>query len=277
MYQFDVINNLLTNNNLKSINIDLLIGGDLQNQLLASNINASKVNIPFLGGYSACASYVNALIVGGSFLESNGFKKIVIVTSSHNLVCERGFRFPIEYGSVKHKVNSFTSTGAVSTLLTRKEGPIKVESATIGKVVDIGYKDINNMGAVMAPSCAEVIYEHLKDTTRKANYYDIILTGDLGIYGVDIVKEYLKTKYNLNIKNIKDAGTLLYDSKKGDEIAGGSGPICLPLILFNKILKEKKYKKILIVGTGSLHSQSSTKLKLSIPSVSHAVSLEVID
>lgn len=276
MYQSEVIDNLLNNNNLKKKDIDLLIGGDLQNQLLASNISASKKSIPFLGGYSACASFVNGLIVGASFLEANMMKKVVVVTSSHNLVSERQFRFPIEYGSIKRKTVTFTSSGATSALLQKKEGCLKVESATIGKVIDIGFKDANNVGAVMAPSCAEVIHDHLKETQRKVNYYDIILTGDLGVYGIEIMKEYLNMKYNINLKNVKDSGVLLHNSKKYDDIAGASGPICLPLILFNKILKTKKYKKILIVGTGSLHSPDSVKLKLSIPSVSHAVSLEVM-
>ncbi len=277
MYQKKVIDGLINKSNIKKKNIDLLIGGDLNNQLLSSNICASKEDISYLGLYNACAIFVESLIIGSSFLESNLMKNIICVTSSHNLVSEREFRFPIEYGAVKHKVSTFTSTGAVSSLLTKNNGKIKIESATIGKVFDIGYDDINNIGAAMAPSCAEVIEEHLRSTNRKANYYNLILTGDLGVYGLDVMKEYLYLKYNIKLNNVKDAGVILYNSKKGDEIAGGSGPICLPLVLFNKILKTKKYKKILIVATGSLHSSLSSKLRLSIPSISHAVSLEVID
>lgn len=128
----------------------------------------------------------------------------------------------------------------------------------------------------MAPGCAEVIYEHFQKTKREPGYYDVILTGDLGVYGIEIVKEYLLKKYKFKITNIKDSGTLLYNCKENDEFAGGSGPACLPLILFSNILKNKKYKKILIVGTGSLHSAITSKLSLSIPSIAHAVSLEVL-
>ena len=140
-------------------------------------------------------------------------------------------------------------------------------------MVDIGYKDANNMGACMAPGAALTISEHLKDLKRKANYYDIILTGDLGIYGSKILKEYLNKEYNIDLENQVDAGEIIFNNK--NQIAGGSGPVCLPLVLFEKILKNKKYKKILLIGTGSLHSKLSTGLSLSIPSISHAISLEV--
>ena len=148
-------------------------------------------------------------------------------------------------------------------------------SATIGKVIDLGYTDANNFGACMAPGAASCIADHLKETNRTPEYYDLILTGDLGVYGVEILKDYLKQEHKIIANNIKDAGVMLFEEKAGGEIAGGSGPVCLPLILFSKILKEN-YKKILLVGTGSLHSKVSCNLSESIPSVAHIISLEVI-
>ena len=254
----------------------MLLGSDLQNQLLASNVAASNIGIPFIGVYSACASFVSELIIASAFVNSNLAKNVLITTSAHNLASERQFRFPIEYGALKHKVNTYTATGSTSALVSKKESNLKVECATIGRVIDIGYKDVNNMGAVMAPGCAETLYDHFKTTKREPGYYDIILTGDLGVYGVNIVKEYLQRKYKLKVSNIKDAGSILYNTKEDDDFAGGSGPICLPLVLFSTILKNKKYKKILIVATGSLHSATGTKLKLTLPCVAHAVSLEVL-
>lgn len=273
-YQKESIKGILHKIKKHENDIDLLIGGDLQNQILATNFSAKDFNISHLGIYSACATFAEGLIIGAGFIESGLVKNAIITTSSHNLVSEKQFRFPIEYGAIRKKINTFTATGSVSAYLY-KEGKIKIESATIGKVIDMKYDDPNNMGACMAPSAAEIIYEHLKSTGRKPDYYDIILTGDLGKCGILIVKEYLKRKYNLKIENIEDSGVLLFDAKNNPKIAGGSGPICLPLILFAKISKIK-YRKILIIATGSLHSALSSNLKLSVPSISHAISLEVI-
>jgi len=273
-FQIKNISYLLNKEKLAENNIDILIGGDLQSQIFASSFAARKFNIPFLGIYSACATFTQSLIVASNLLENNSANNVIVSTSAHNLASEKQFRFPIEYGALRKKVNTFTATGSVSALITKNQSSVKLEYGTIGNVVDLGYKDANNFGACMAPSAATTIYNHLKDTNRDINYYDIVLTGDLGIYGVNILKEYLKKEYKIEANNIIDAGSLLFDSNELEEIAGGSGPICLPLILFGKILKEN-YKKILLVGTGSLHSKTSCNLSESIPSVSHAVSLEV--
>lgn len=265
-------NLLLKKSKLKKEDIDLLISSDLQSQLLASHLAFKNNSIPFLGIYSACASFTEALIIASGLLNNKAVNNICINSSSHNLSSERTFRFPIEYGFSPKKTCSFSTTGSVSALLSSTPSKIKVESATIGEIVDIGFKDVNNMGAAMVPSAAKVIYNHFKNNKRKPEYYDLILTGDLGCYGSLILKEYLDKEYNMKIE-IKDAGSLIFNN---DNYAGGSGPFCLPFILFSKILKSKKYKKILIVGTGCLHSSISTKLNLSVPSISHAVSLEVI-
>lgn len=258
----------------KDKKIDLLIGADLQNQLLASNFAARNYNYPFLGIYSACASYAEGLIIASSLIEQK-LKNVVVTVSANNLASEKQFRFPIEYGAIRKKVNTFTVSASISSLVTSAKTKIKIESATIGNVVDIGYSDTNNMGAVMATSAHQTIVKHLKDTKRKPDYYDFVLTGDLGIYGVNILKELLEKEDNITLKNILDAGTLIFEDS-GSSIAGGSGPVCLPLILNNKILKNKAIKKILIVATGSLHSKVSSNLGESVPSISHAVSLEVM-
>lgn len=258
----------------KDKKIDLLIGADLQNQLLASNFAARNYNYPFLGIYSACASYAEGLIIASSLIEQK-LKNVVVTVSANNLASEKQFRFPIEYGAIRKNVNTFTVSASISSLVTSAKTKIKIESATIGNVVDIGYSDTNNMGAVMATSAHQTIVKHLKDTKRKPDYYDFVLTGDLGVYGVNILKELLEKEDNITLKNILDAGTLIFEDS-GSSIAGGSGPVCLPLILNNKILKNKAIKKILIVATGSLHSKVSSNLGESVPSISHAVSLEVM-
>ena len=267
------ISGLLSKCKKKETDIDVALGGDLQSQILSSTLAYRNFNISFLGLYSACATFCEDLIIGSNFLENKGVNSIIVSTSANNLASEKQFRFPIEYGAIRKYVNTFTATGAISALLTKEKTEIKIESATIGSVVDIGYNDANNFGAVMALSAAKTISEHLKDTNRSSEYYDIILTGDLGVYGVNILKDLLKTEYKIKAENIVDAGSILL--KDTSVVAGASGPVCLPLILFNKILKEK-YKKILLVATGALHSKTSVNLKESIPNISHIVSLEVL-
>ena len=271
-YQTITINGILNKLKFKSEDIDLLISGDLQNQILASTLAASKMGIQTLGIYSACASFIEGIIIASMFI-NNTNSKVIVSSSSHNLVSEKQFRFPVEYGSIRKKANTCTASGSISIFLSNIESNIKVESATIGKVIQTNHKDTNDMGSAMAPSCAEVIYKHLKDMNRSGGYYDLILTGDLGIYGNKIVCEYLKRKYNINLNNMLDSGSVFYQDE--NVYAGASGPVCLPLTLFDYILKLKKYKKILVVGTGSLHSTLSSNLNIPIPSISHAVSLEV--
>lgn len=274
-YQIKSTKGLLRKEKINEKNIDLIIGGDLQNQIMASSFAARKFDIPFIGIYSACSTFTEGLILASIFVENKIGNNIIVNTSSHNLASEKQFRFPIEYGALRKKVNTFTSTGSVSTLLNSTPTNIKIESATIGKVIDLGYTDANNFGACMAPGAAETLYEHYKNTNISLSDYDLILTGDLGVYGVEILKDYLKEKYKIEINNIKDAGVMLFSSESGKSIAGGSGPACLPLILFSKIINNN-YKKILLVGTGSLHSKVSTNLGESIPCISHVVSIEVI-
>lgn len=272
-YQNISINGLLNKCSLKENDISVLISGDLQNQILASTLAASNRDISMLGIYSACASFIEGLLIGSMFInKENG--NVIVTTSSHNLVSEKQFRFPVEYGSIRKIVNTCTASGSVSALISNNKSNIKIESITIGKVIQTNHKDTNDMGSAMAPSCAEVIYKHLKETGRDVNYYDLILTGDLGEFGIQIVKKYLDVKYNIELKNVIDSGTIFY--KDENIYAGASGPACLPLVLFDYILPLNKYKKILIVGTGSLHSVLSSNLKMPIPSISHAVSLEVI-
>lgn len=273
--QKTVIENLLYKNKCTTMEIDCLIGGDLTNQIAASSYTARKFKIPNLGIYSACASFVEALIISANFIDSKKMKKIIALTSSHNLVAEKQFRFPVEYGAPKKKTSTFTATGSVGALVTNNANNIKIESATIGITVDLDCKDANHLGAAMAPAAADTIKRHLTDLKRDANYYDLILTGDLGAVGSKILLEYLEVNCNIKLKKHVDAGEQIF-AKSQDVNAGASGPVSLPLVLFNKVLKNTKFKKILIVGTGALHSPNLLNQKDTIPAIAHAVSLEVL-
>lgn len=272
--------NLLKKKKLKEEDIDLLISGDLQNQIAASDYMARDFNIPFLGIYEACATSGEGLILGSAFIESKMAKRVIVSTSSHNMVSEKQFRNPTEYGTPKPKTATFTVTGAASILLTNKKSKVRIESSTIGKVKDFCMTDANHMGAVMAPAAGDVIYNHLKDTKRDISYYDIILTGDLGIYGKNILKDYMMTCYNIDLgDNYEDAGTMIYDLDNQPVLAGGSGPVCSSLVNFGYIYKEMlkgKYKRVLIVPTGAIFSPTFTFQKESIPSIANAISLEAV-
>ena len=194
-------------NNNKKHNISLLIGGDLQNQILASTLGSVKFKIPHLGIYSACATFVEGLIIASNFVSDNS---VVVTTSSHNLVSEKQFRFPVEYGALRKRVNNSTASGSISILISNKKSNIKVESSTIGKVIKTNHKDANDMGAAMAPAAALTLKKHLDDTKRDVDYYDLILTGDLGVYGSKIMKKYFEKISNKKINNMLDSGSLFY-------------------------------------------------------------------
>ncbi len=260
--------------------IDYIISGDLENQIAASDYAMRDFNIPFLGIYSACATFGEGILLASNLIEGKNAKKVIVSTSSHNMVAEKQFRNPTEYGAPKKKTTTFTSTGAASILLSNKKGNIKVSSVTPGIVQDEGITDVNNMGGVMAIAAADTILRHFKDLGIKPDYYDLILTGDLGIYGKEILIEYLKSKGLDIAKNYNDCGLILYDREKQPVFAGASGPACSALVTCAYILKEMargRYKKVLVVPTGAIFSPTRTQQKDSIPSIAHAFGLEVVE
>ncbi len=271
---------LLEKEKIKEEEIDLLISGDLSNQIASSNYMAREFNIPYLGIYNACATSAEGLIIASTFIESKKAKNCIASTVSHNMAAEKQYRNPTEYGTPKPDTATFTVTGSASILLTNQKTNIRIEASTIGKVKDLGIKDVNHMGAVMAPAAAETIYRHLKDLNRTPEYYDLIVTGDLGRYGKNILIEYMKKQYKIDIsKNYNDCGTMIYDIDKQPVFAGGSGPACSALVIYSYIyqqLKNQKIKRVLIVPTGAIFSPTLVFQKESIPAIAHAVSIEVI-
>lgn len=267
--------NLLKRNKLND-KVDLLVGGDLLNQIAITSYNVVNRNIPFLGAYNACATFNESLIILANFINSGSISNGVAITSSHNLNAERQYRFPIEYGAQKKCYTTFTTTGGAAVLLTKEVTDVKVEAGTVGTVVDYGIKDCSNMGAVMAPSAAETLHKHLTELKRDLNYYDIIVTGDLGKLGSNIFLKLIKEDYGYVPKNYIDAASIIYNEEQKETFQGGSGPVVVPLVLLNKLLKDKQNKKILLLATGSLHSPLMVNLKKSIPAITHAVSIEVM-
>lgn len=276
----DSIDILLNKSNKTRRDIDLFISGDLLNQITPSNYAALKLGINYMGVYGACSTSALEIIIASSMLQNKEISNCICTVSSNNSSAEKQYRNPVEYGTPKPDTSTFTATGAASILLTNKKTNIKIESVTFGKVVDYGINDVFNVGAAMAPSASLTISNHLKDTKRDTNYYDLIVTGDLGKYGMSILKDLMKIEHNIKLgKNYNDCGCMLYDLKKQDVKAGASGPTSSALVTYSYIIdqmKKGKLKKVLLVATGALHSPTMINQKLSIPSISHAVSLEAL-
>ena len=270
---------LLNKCNRSKKDVDIFISGDLLNQIVASSYAASTLNIPYMGIYSACATSTKGIIIASNMIEGGLINNSVVNVSSHNNASEKQFRYPVEYGGPKPVTQTFTVTGSASALISNKKSNIKVESATLGKCIDSGVKNVFDMGSVMAIAAADTIDKHLKDTKREIGYYDLILTGDLGMYGKNLLKDVLKDEYGYDTKNVDDSACMIYDINKQSVYAGGSGPACIALVTYSYILnlmRQGKLNRVLMVATGALMNPTMVNQKLSIPSIAHAVSLEVI-
>lgn len=258
--------------------IDCLLAGDLLNQIISATFTARQIDVGFLGLYNACATFVESLILGASLIDGNKMDNVVCATSSHFSSAERQYRYPLELGSTRPPQSQWTVTGAGACVLSNCGNGPKITSATVGKVIDYGVTDANNMGAAMAPACAETIYNHLIDTNRQPEYYDLIVTGDLGALGSRLVKELIRKKgYDIENQHV-DCGELIYNICE-DEYQGGCGAGCVSVVfgsyLYNKLINGN-IKRILLVATGALLSPVSSQQGESIPGIAHAVSLEML-
>ena len=277
----DSLKILLRKANMPKEEIDLIIAGDLLNQITASTYGSLELNTPFLGIYTACATSIEGLLIAATFIDAGKANNIISACSSHNMTSEKQFRNPTEYGSPKPMTATFTSTGAASVLLTNKPSKIKVVNGLIGTIIDYKQKDVFNMGAVMAPAAMDTLYRYLKETKTKPSDYDLILTGDLGLYGKEILKDLMLDNYGIDIKaNYNDCGVMLYDLKRQKEVlAGGSGPVCSALVNYSTVikgLKENKYKKVILIATGALFSPMTVYQKENILSIANLICLEAI-
>ena len=211
----DSVNILLNKANMKMDDIDVILGADLLNQITPNSYASVLFNRPFMGVYNACASVCEEIIIASSLLQNKNINNVICNTSCHNMTAERQYRNPVEYGCPKPKRSTFTVTGCASNILSKEKSSIKVTSASIGTTTNLGVTDVYDMGSVMAPSAARVIFEHLIDTKTKVSDYDLILTGDLGVYGKEILSLYMIEAYDIDLKDkLVDAASIIYDRKK---------------------------------------------------------------
>lgn len=257
--------------------IDALFSGDLLNQIISASFAARDYDFPFLGMYSACSTMSESILMGAAMVNAGYCKRIVAATGSHFASAERQYRFPLEQGTTRPPQSQWTVTGAGSCVIADENKGIKVVSGTMGKVVDYGVTDVNNMGAAMAPAAAATLIQHFVDTNTSPDDYDLILTGDLGALGSRILKDLTWEKgFDISAKHV-DCGEIVYKVIER-EFQGGSGAGCSATVLNSYILTKMSaglYSRVLFAATGALLSTVSSGQGESIPCISHAVQLEV--
>lgn len=269
-----ILNKLISKAGITQSEIGLVFSGDLLNQCIGSSFSLRNTGIPHLGLYGACSTMAESLLMASMAVGGGFSDKVVAMTSSHFASSERQYRFPLGYGGQRTPTSQWTVTGSGAALVcSQGQGP-KITACTIGTVTDLGIKDANNMGAAMAPAAFQSIRAHFDDLHCAPSDFDLIVTGDLGQTGKELLME-LAGKDGISLGGkITDCGTLIFDNTTQDVHAGGSGCGCSAITLCGYLLeqlKSGKLKKILFCGTGALLSPTSTQQGLPIPGVCHAV------
>lgn len=257
--------------------VDLYIAGDLLNQIITSGYSASDLGIPYLGIYGACSTAAEGLVLSTAFIDAGFANLVLTAAASHNSTAERQYRYPTEYGAFRKPYTQWTVTGAGAALLAPAGRGAAITYVTVGIVKDLGISDPLNMGAAMAPAAAATLNQHFFDTGRKPADYDLIVTGDLGRHGHELLLELTaQTGFDLN-PNSRDCGAMIYDPEKQDVHSGGSGAAASAVVTYGYLyseMREHRLKRVLLCGTGALHSPTSVMQGNSIPGIAHAVSLE---
>lgn len=268
---------ILNKANKSTGDVNYVLSGDLLNQCIAANFGLRETGVPFFGIYGACSTMAESISLGTMIIDGGFADNIVCITSSHFCSAEKQFRFPLELGSQRPPTSQWTVTGSGGVLLSNIGTGPYITHITTGKIIDMGIKDSNNMGAAMAPAAVDTILTHFKDTGFSPDYYDLIVTGDLGMVGKSVCQDMLKDEgYDISSR-YNDCGIMIYDSKKQDVHAGGSGCGCSAAVLAGFLYSELingNLNRILFVATGALLSPVSCQQGESIPGISHAVSIQ---
>ena len=274
--QLLTLETLLKKADMQESQIGLVCSGDLLNQCIGSSFTLRNKHIPHLGLYGACSTMAESLLTAGMAVEGGFSDRVVAMTSSHFASSERQYRFPLGYGGQRTPTAQWTVTGSGAALVCRNGKGPRLEACTVGTVTDLGIKDAGNMGAAMAPSALATIKAHFLDMSRSPEDYDLIVTGDLGQLGKDILLT-LAQQDGLQLGGkLMDCGTEVFDCVKQDVHSGGSGCGCSAVTLCSHLLprlNSGKLKRILFCGTVALLSPTSAQQGLPIPGVCHAVSI----
>lgn len=267
----------LKKTNLKTQQIRYMFGGDLLRQGIATSMGAESMQIPMFGLFGACSTSGEALALASMNVAAGYGEHMLAVTSSHFGTAEKEFRFPLSYANQRPLSAQWTVTGSAAFVVGKKRSNVKISGVTVGKIVNYGLKDSQNMGACMAPAAADTIERHLKDFGRDACEYDRIITGDLGYVGQSILFDLMRKK-GIDIKsNHMDCGMVIFDQQKQDTHAGGSGCGCAAVTLSSYILPKitvGEWNRVLFVPTGALMSTVSYNEGESVPGIAHGILLE---
>lgn len=261
---------------LSAKDIDLLLAGDLLNQIISSSYAARAFDFPFLGVYGACSTMAESMAVASVMIDGGYCKNIVCCTGSHFSTAERQYRFPLELGNQRPPTSQWTITGAGSCVLSLDGVGPRVTSVTFGRVVDWGIVDVNNMGAAMAPAARDTMLNHFKNTKTSPDDYDLIVTGDLGKLGSEILIDLMEDEGVTLGVNYGDCGQM-YFKREQQTLCGGSGAGCCASVFNSYIMakfRDGQYKKILFMPTGALLSTTSSQQGESVPAVCHAIVIE---
>lgn len=268
----------LEKRNIKLNDIDYFLAGDLLNQITVSGYSAAELGLPFFGLYGACSSLTLALSWGAMLVAGGFAQNVLAATSSHNCCAERQFRYPTEYGFQRPRQAQWTVTGAAAAVISAAGESPRIAAVTTGKVIDLGEKDALNLGAAMAPAAASTLIRHFLDLKRAPDYYDLIVTGDLGQIGSGILRKLLARSGYYMEENYNDCGLMIYNPELQQVEAGGSGCACSGVVVLGHLYRRMKageLNRVLVVSTGALHSPTTLGQGDSIPGVAHAVALEI--
>jgi stage V sporulation protein AD len=263
--------------NIKRDQVQMLLCGDLLNQIVSASYSARQLGMPYFGVYNACATMSESLLLGAMLIDGGFAGNAVCATCSHFSTAERQYRAPLEMGVQRSPTAQWTVTGSGATVLRAAEvgDSVRVTHGTTGKVVDLGVTEADNMGAAMAPAAADTLLSHLADMGRKPQDYDLIVTGDLGAIGTKLLRELCRRQGTL-LENHIDCGNEIFSSEQ-DAHAGGSGAGCSAVVLNGWLLgrlAQGKLSRVLFAATGALLSPLTTMQGESIPGVCHAVVME---
>ena len=257
--------------------IRYLFGGDLLRQGIATSMGLEELHIPLFGLYGACSTSGEALALSSMSVAAGYGEYVLAVTSSHFGSAEKEFRFPLAYANQRPLSSQWTVTGSGAFLVGTEKSHVRITGVTVGKIVDYGLKDSQNMGACMAPAACDTIARNLKDFERTVEDYDYIFTGDLGYVGQSILFDLLeKEGIAIEGKHV-DCGMLIFDQASQHTNAGGSGCGCAAVTLSAHILpklERGEWKRILFVPTGALMSTVSFNEGQSVPGIAHGIVLE---
>ena len=270
------IENCIKTAKLKQEDVNLILGGDLLNQIISTSFAVRDLNIPYLGVYGACSTMGEAIAIGSCLVDGGCVENCIAATGTHFSTAERQYRFPLELGNQRPPTSQWTVTGAGSCALGNRKSKIKVKNITFGKVIDYGIKDVNNMGAAMAPAAMDTLVAHFVDTKTTPNDYDLIVTGDLGKMGSEILMDLMERKDFKLEKNYNDCGQMMYTCSQRT-FQGASGAGCSASVLCSYIFKKMEkgdFKKVLFAPTGALLSTTSCQQGESIPSICNLVQFE---